>query len=655
MKRSPAMIIATSLLAGCQGGLPFFGGVPEGGWRMQPRTEAIQPMAIQPVAGAQAQALASLTEAGYHEAGMPLTMAKATFKLEVADFEEGAEAKLKDVVFADYMTAISHAQQAGFDNVLPSVNLVDGVTKHVNDGLYARLELIHEADTKAALRRRLYEAFKKAWEAHPEDAEWQKLAARTAASLELAGETPAVPGALQGAFDQALKDFEADALLSKPIGFFTMSDPLRRIFRSDRMLQSRVALKEDGVPQDAAIRQAALAASVMAEDTALAQDYDAMTRFYARMTNPFMAYAPTALVPIKPEATTWAQLAAASDQRSAFFDRIEQDAEKRPGMFLEFSLLPPSRSVETALFASDPPPGGDLMGHLIRRVREGKVSLAPEADSGFYQYQQHALEALLKPDQNPEGTKIAFGEKYMQRLEEAFKTGLAKARETHAKQIGWGPVPTSAPPPPLKPRFFVEPIITVYQRYGAMYDFLEREVLPLFPEERLASASLLTEAGEGGQLVAEVAAAKRLMYGLYLVGAASLGLAPDPALPLDEAGRRQALEEAKAWLADHRSSPAMAADTRVAVPVGVSEPQPGQKFIHFWGTGGVTLVKIQAEYVTPPEGAYGEPEAASYFVAADKLIAFKRPYEKGVLDRGEYRQILDGSTSWGEALRKLEQ
>src|SRR5205085_10419804 len=120
-------------------------------------------------------------------------------------------------------------------------------------------------------------------------------------------------------------------------------------------------------------------------------------------------------------------------------------------------------------------------------IRAGRVSLAPKADSGFYDYQQHALEALLTADKNPEAAKVAFGPKYLKRLEEAFKTGLAKARETHAKQadvVG----ATSVHLPPTKPRLFVEPLPTVYLRYGAIYDYLERQVLPLFPEASLKDA-----------------------------------------------------------------------------------------------------------------------------------------------------------------------
>lgn len=646
MKQRMALLLTATLLSGCQ--LPFFGGI-SGGVRMVARASTDDPARLSGLPGDEAMALESLDETGYSRMGL----ADATFSLDVADYEAGAEEQVKDQVFADYVTALSHAQKAGAYNVLPSVNVIDGITKQVNDGVYARLELLLEQSQKAELRRKLYAAFKGALDAHPGDAEWGRLVARTAASLKLAGEGPDLPVDLQAVEAKALDEFTADALRSKPIGFYTWSDPLKTIFQADRMLQSRVPLEQGGSPDDKAIREAALAGQLFASQTDLREAYDKVAHFYERMTNPFMAFSPSAIAALKPASLSWDDLSSSPETRQTLFQTLKGAAVD--GMFLEFSLLPPSRSVETQLFAEDPEAGdGDLMAFFIKRIREGKVSLAPKADSGFYQYQQYALEALLKPDQNPEGQKIAFGDKYLKRLEEAFKTGIAKARETHAKQIGWGPQPTSAPPPPMKPHFFVEPIPTVYKRYGDMYAFLEREVLPQFPADALAQAKLVTETGEGKPVPEEIAAAKRLMYGLYLVSTASLGLTPDASLPLSADERKTAMAEAKDWLSHYQTDPRLAVDTRVAVPVTVAEPTPGHKVIRFWGTAGVTLVKIKAEFVKRPNPSSGEPEPAGYLVAADKFVAFERPYEKGVLNRDEYRKILDTSATFDEAMKRLQ-
>ncbi|HEY9720821.1 MAG TPA: hypothetical protein V6D47_02340, partial [Oscillatoriaceae cyanobacterium] len=176
---------------------------------------------------------------------------------------------------------------------------------------------------------------------------------------------------------------------------------------------------------------------------------------------------------------------------------------------------------------------------------------------------------------------------------------------------------------------------------------------PQFTADELA-AKPLTEAGDGpDDLVTTVAKAKRLMYGLYLVGAAELGITSPESIPLDDATKTQAIAEAKDWLANLPADSRLAMDTRVSVPITVYK-DGGQKFIRFWGTAGVTLVKIQVDYVHAPARAPGEPKPAIYYVPADKYITFSRPYDKGVLTRTAYRHILDTSSTWDEALKHLE-
>jgi hypothetical protein len=59
------------------------------------------------------------------------------------------------------------------------------------------------------------------------------------------------------------------------------------------------------------------------------------------------------------------------------------------------------------------------------------------------------------------------------------------------------------------------------------------------------------------------------------------------------------------------------------------------------------LTKVKATQ----EGGRGDQ---TYWLVTDKFIFFDRPYKAGPLDREEYRRILDGSGTIGEALRKLK-
>jgi hypothetical protein len=58
------------------------------------------------------------------------------------------------------------------------------------------------------------------------------------AAARLGDTQAAVPPAYTASVQRAIAGFQADPLRSKPIGFYTWNDELRRIFAQDRMLQS---------------------------------------------------------------------------------------------------------------------------------------------------------------------------------------------------------------------------------------------------------------------------------------------------------------------------------------------------------------------------------------------------------------------------------
>jgi hypothetical protein len=101
------------------------------------------------------------------------------------------------------------------------------------------------------------------------------------------------------------------------------------------------------------------------------------------------------------------------------------------------------------------------------------------------------------------------------------------------------------------------------------------------------------------------------------------------------------------WLKNLDKDRRLARDTRVCVPVNQYVDAQERVWVQYWGTAGVALTKVKA---TPQTG--GEDKA--YWLVTDKFIFFDRPYKAGPLNREEYRRILDGSGSIGEALVKLK-
>jgi hypothetical protein len=272
----------------------------------------------------------------------------------------------------------------------------------------------------------------------------------------LAGELPVEMDRVErGAASEIVKDFLRDPLKSKPLGFWTQTTELVRLFQQDRLLQDPLADFE-------AVRSAITA------DPRLLAGYETLLRFAARLTNPFTG----------------------PDLRSGD------------------TLLPHSRTHEESLLArmfpsrTPPPPGFSLIDELVKRIRSGDVDLRPRDDSGFYDHTLWALEPLLRP---PRDERLKLGTKYGKHLEELARALWAQARETHYKSVARPPM--AAPPGPRgprevpRPKIFVRPQLTVeplpehYHRRADSYRFLREQMEPLIGEgaivDKIRSMELL--------------------------------------------------------------------------------------------------------------------------------------------------------------------
>lgn len=558
------------------------------------------------------------------------------FELDLVEFETADEA-VSHRLFPDYRSAIAYAEKQGVTNFLPSADQINAITKQINDGLYARLELALENGEGGFQAKRQW---LKAWlhQVHHVD-----VAARLAGALQIANERQAVSNEVQQRAQVGIDAFLSDPMLSRPIGFFTWSEALRTVFVRDRFLQGwfpqadgsqRAWLVSDGQVADGAENNLSAALEAARGLTGSARDgYSRTLAFYQKMTNHFSGYSPLDLEGLVPQGRSLAEALAS--------------IQSAPEPFLKYwALLPPSTSPESELFYRLDQlgllkPGEDRMEALIKAIKSGELSLAPTAGSGFYAYQQHALEALLRVAQLPEGGVVTFGESYQKRLEEAFKTGMAKARETHAKQLDLFPQRTSAPAMPAG--FVAEPLPTFYERLAKSYGYLKHEVLPLFNEDFLTSTRILEDGGMTGTatLADAVEEAELLMQGLAALSRADLGLAAVP--EKDKA----AATLAGNWLQQIGKDTRLGVDTRVAVPVNQYLDDKGQAMVQYWGTAGVTLMKLRMA----PKGSAGDK---TYWIATDKFLFFDRPYAAGPLDRDAYRRILDGASNLEAAKAALE-
>ena len=581
----------------------------------------------------------------------------ATFDLDVAP-ADAHTGKL----FKDYASAMKYCESAGLP-LLPSVQLVQGKCKQFDDGLCATLELavqrgldpqraIGKQEALTRLASRLVELLGKA--AAEQRPPVERALIYVAAALQLGGAPPTLPPDIAGKVDEAKESFLSDPACSRPIGFWTWSDDLGKLFMQDRFLADGPSLQEEA----GACTVLALA---VAREPEIARTFRRSQAFDAKLTNP-LVYVETEKVPAPQAAhVSFDALSATLGADRSIPELLEPDAIAKAraeliGRFGEgagFALVAYSASKEYDLLLRLTQEGRftgseATMELIIEAVKSGRLSLEPGPNSGWYDYQWHALETLILPERARESVKLKLTDAYKQRLKNAFKTILTKQRETHIKHlpvIMLGEASGQIKPPrkvEIGPEFSAEPTATVYLRLARGYRFLRNALHAVLGEDalkRLHRRNADLPAVEA-DLDAELRESALRLYGLYEVLCLEIGQRPEY---LEGEISPEDIEQAKAIAARWRMSLAedrdLAADTRVAVPISRWPGGPTR----FWGTGGVRLERLTYKYREKPGvGGYVEPVFVPtyYYAPSDIFLEFDRPGE-APLTRAEFRAICE--------------
>jgi hypothetical protein len=391
------------------------------------------------------------------------------------------------------------------------------------------------------------------------------------------------------AVEHITSDFLNDPRKSKPLGFYTWSENLRRIFQQDRLLQ------EELDPDDVVALTTALDADPIAKRV-----YQDHLDLVAKLTNPLV------------------------DDKPPLF---------RSGAAYFF---PPSRSHEgdlmKRLFRNRPIPDGfSLVDEVVRRVRSGSLTLKPTQESGWYDFQSWALEPLIIPDRMPEGARLTMNDRYRRQLEDVFKAIIALTRETHVKQLeipqegaamgGWRRSNVL-----VAPEISVEPIRAYYQRRAESYEFV-REVLK--SRVSLTSIRAMTPSGPSSQSLGEdLEAITSLFRGAAAVVGHELGI--EPASGPDT-------ERFREWA----QSPDVGGDVRMMVPIF---HDIGRDKTKVWAILGWATRSLYVSFVTPPDVRVVKGSPRVKWSPAYSEIAypvFAEPLVSRLLDRDEFRAHCD--------------
>jgi hypothetical protein len=577
--------------------------------------------------------------------------------IEVVDeFEDlPQQAGLARKLFKSYTDAQAAAEGAGA-YLLPSVALVYAKGKKFDDGMYAAVELAAEggfgelAMGKRAFVERVLKALE---ERHGSLSGYAQEACEVAMSY--------VASALKAGGQLEGYEFPGvtlhDDVGRKPIGFYTWSDELFSIFRRDTALQERFAL--DDAPQIFTkgklsglllVAASAVLADAVASDQALLAEYERLNGLYARLTNPLNGL----LVP-----EVMAAVAALGGLDSAISG--EQQAQALVAKLEEahkvgLALFQPSRSKEMALLWEAAALGLSSMDEFIRAIRQGDIDLEPDEESGWYEYQQYALEPLLLPDKMPEGEKLKLGEKYRKLLEEHFKSMISQIRETHVKALE---VATGEEELPLEleveivPYLAVEPIGTTYLRFADAYGFLNSVLMEHLGPEALSKLHVRDEGAVEREpaLGDELEGVKRLMEGAHLLTCRDIGVEPELEGTTDEL--MSTLQETDEWLASWTDDPDMQRDVRMMIQVSESPDA-------FWAVIGVKLTKLEVSFQQRPAVRAADPQvqvdayfdSATYWVPTEKFIEVQ--FEGDPLNREEFRALCDREKTEARIMSALE-
>lgn len=518
---------------------------------------------------------------------------------------------------------------------LVSASVLAQKAKIFDDGLYAAVELAAQEGTgrhvgKAALLQTLGRALAAADPSVAGSAQDLLLGAARLGQVPVTG----VPPAMEAGAHQAIQAFLADDGRSQPLGFYTWSQQLRSIFQQDRMLQGEIDVA--GIT--------AITSALRADPSARAA-YEQQLRFVSRLTNPFRS----------------PDLRGLLEARDQGNDDVTEEGMR---------FFPPSVAHETdiveKLFGDKPIPGSFVLAdEMIRRIRSGELRLEPGAQSGWYDYQTWALEALVIPERMPEGKRLQLDQQYRKLLVDLFKGLLTLTRETHVKQLEvlvcGSAMPRRETYIDIAPALSAEPLVTYYLRRALGYRFVRSVLEDAFGSHELERLHRLTEAGPVPmRLAQELLGIETLFLGAHVSVSRELGLAPDTATGSDTSAS-EAADRFVTWVRESGSDPDLGLDLRAMVPVFYDV---GRRKLKVWAFLGWSRRPIRVSFARPPKATIGDVKGrpvrdhpsirwgASYADLPYPVSA--ELYVDRILDRDEFRKLCDSCGTRSEILRHLD-
>ncbi|MGF1579230.1 MAG: hypothetical protein ACFCD0_07685 [Gemmataceae bacterium] len=505
--------------------------------------------------------------------------------------------------------------------------------KQFDDGLVAAIELaVQQGVGKFPSKARLLLSLAQKLASAPTDTQINALAI-LAAACELGGipvsELPVLPEAVS-----IVSHFRRDTNQSKPISFYTWNEQLKTLFQQDRLLQQPVE------PEIAKVFKEGLEHLSEGIET-----YKTLLNLTNKFTNP--PHRPCIL----------------DELRVARIGRVVPEIH-----FPRF--LPPARSHEVdlieKLYGDTPIPDGfELLTEFVNRVQNGRLSLTPNHQSGWYDYQVWSQEPLLVPNQMPEIAWLSLNSHYRHYLVDVFRAAFALTRETHAKAggrgLGGGGGRARLQVIRISPDLRVEPTVSLYQRKVISYRFVRSVLEHFFGATALKQIHRLTPEGPvEPHLAAELTAIENLFAGAYLVSCEDIGMRPEANFVTNDAA---VCREFRTWAKYSSEDRDLWRDGRMMVPVFYDELREKWKV---WLFLGWDFRNLSVKYKQTPEVldcrrvSKGMPDLREDVRLQFDMETHSLPlpvvaetYVTEIMDRDEFRRFCDAHQTRTRILAKL--
>ncbi|WP_406699801.1 hypothetical protein V5E97_13190 [Singulisphaera sp. Ch08] len=502
--------------------------------------------------------------------------------------------------------------------------------KAVDDGIVATLEFLLDEGTmtfrgRSALLAGLQGQLQGEWDRSSDDTRLAEGLGLLSAVRSLVGDNDPAdpitwPTPLRLWRNQYLRDFRKRQEVDVPLGVYSWSQRLTGLYQQSKSLQE--PLSED---------VAFLLRQALEADEPLRTAYKTHLALLA-LTNPL----------VRPHLLSGSATTGAPQPAPAFFPA----SKSREGQLVE------------RLVGDQPVPAGfDLIGELIARVADGRLSLVPTEESGWYDHILHALEPLLVPEQVPEATRLELADDYRADLQQLFRSLLGMTRESHVKQVEMAAA--GGCPFVISPHLTLEPLAEHYRRRAESYRFVSERLVTLLGENVLLSWNRATPAGETGvPLLDEIHMMEQLFAGASAIVQDELGIVPEL-----ERGDERWLTAAKArtrsWIASHRDDPDLSEDVRMMVPLFKDVERDE---FHVLAVVGYEQRNLKVSFVDRPEvtvrdsqGRRVEPDIqwsdATYPLARPVTLTCRT---KQLLDRDQFRELCDREKTMAAIRAALE-